>query len=57
MVVYIDNLFIFGPEISRIQNLKNHFIRKFRMTNISLILTYLNIDINRDLDVKTLTIS
>ena len=57
MVVYIDDLLIFGPEISRIQNLKNHLTKKFRIINIGLILIYLNINISKDLDAKTLTIN
>ena len=57
VAVYVDDLLIFGPEISRIQSLKDHLARKFRMTDMGPISTYLGMDISRDLDAKTLTIS
>ena len=57
IIVYIDDLFLIGPDIEFINLIKDYLALKFKITNIGPVLIYLNINISRDLYAKTLTIS
>ena len=57
ITVYVDDLFFIEPDIKFINSIKDHLASKFKITNIGPVLTYLNIDISRDLHIKTLIIS
>ena len=57
IIVYVDDLFLIGPDIEFINLIKDHLASKFKMTNIGPVLIYLSINISRNLHTKTLIIS
>ena len=57
IIVYIDDLFLIGLDIEFINLIKDHLALKFKMIDIGSVLIYFNINISRDLHIKTLIIS
>ena len=57
IAVYIDDLLLIGPDIEFINLIKDHLALKFKMTDMGPVSIYLNIDISRNLYIKTLIIS
>ena len=57
IVVYVDDLFLIGPDIEFINSIKDHLALKFQITDMGPVSIYFNINISRDLYVKTLIIS
>ena len=57
IIIYVDDLLLIRPDIKFINLIKNHLASKFKMTNIGFVLIYLNINISRNLYIKTLIIS
>ena len=57
IIICIDDFLLIKPDIKFINLIKDYLALKFKITNMGPVLTYFNINISRNLYIKTLIIS